>query len=373
LSDVTECQVCGHQGLLPLLDLGNQPFAERLDDDARYPLVLLRCTRCYLVQLDYVADQRAVFPPDHPYATGDTRVLREHYTVLARELSWKTSPCGGQLAVDIGANDGTFLEQLCNLAGYDVLAVEPTNQVRKARDKKIPAIQAFWTRQLAREILSDRGPAKLITAMNVLAHVPDPHDFIAGVADGAFLTENHDLASITEGLQIDTIYHEHLRYYSAASLSHLLAMHGLQVTSAEPISTHGGSLRVTARKETGNLRSRAERAAEALRTLLCGITASGGRIYGIGATTRATPLIHYTKIASCVTVICETPSSAKIGHHLPGTGIPIVDERNLIKDQPEYALLLSWHIADHLIPKLRTAGYTGKFIIPLPDPRVLDD
>ena len=360
-----------------MLDMGSQPLAEKLDDDTTYPLVLLRCPMCGLVQLSCSVDQKTLFPPDHPYATGNTRALREHYMQLARELSWKTSPCRGRLAVDIGANDGTFLQELQNLAGYEGLAVEPTDQGRKARDKRIGTIQAFWTRELAQKILADKGPAKLITAMNVLAHVPNPHDFMNGVTDlladdGIFLTENHDLASVTSGLQIDTIYHEHLRYYSVASLSFLLQRHGMDVTSAEPIPTHGGSLRVMARKETPDFRQRALGAARDLNTLLYDAASAGEVIYGIGATTRATPLVHFAQLQKFLTCICETPSSQKIGHMLPGTRIPIVDERMLIRDQPGYALLLAWHIADHLIPKLRAAGYTGKFIIPLPRPEVID-
>lgn len=377
MGDVISCQVCHGQDLEPLLDMGRQPLAENLDDDTRYPLVLLRCTRCELIQLDHAVDQRAVFPLNHPYATGNTRALREHYATLARELSWKTSPCKGRLAVDIGANDGTFLQELQNTAGYEGLAIEPTNQSRKARDKRINTIQDFWSRDLARRILADKGPAKLITAMNVLAHVPYPHDFIAGVRDlladdGVFITENHDFASITEGLQIDTIYHEHQRYYSVASLSYLLAKHKMDVRSAEPIPTHGGSLRVTARKQTPGLALRAERAAAELQALLRDVTSQGGVIYGIGATTRATPLVCFTQTAKYITCICETPSSAKIGHTLPGTAIPIVDERKLIQDQPSHALLLAWHIAGDLMPKLRTQGYQGKFIIPLPDPEVIN-
>lgn len=359
-----------------MLDLGSQPLAEKLDDDTMYPLALLRCDICDLVQLDHSVDQKVLFPANHPYATGNTRALREHYLQLARELSWKTSPCKGRLAVDIGANDGTFLQGLQNLAGYDGLAVEPTNQSRKARDKRISTIQAYWTRELAQKIRADKGPAKLITAMNVLAHVPKPHDFMNGVTDlldddGIFLTENHDLASITEGLQIDTIYHEHQRYYSVASLSYLLAHHGMQIMSAEPISTHGGSMRVTARKETPDLGARAVAVAGRLRELVNSCEMRG-RIYGVAATTRATPLIHFAGIADYITCICETPSSQKIGHKLPGTTIPIVDERFLIKDQPEYALILAWHIAGDLIGRLKTQGYKGKFIVPLPSPQVLD-
>ena len=135
--------------------------------------------------------------------------------------------------------------------------------------------QEFFTAELGERIRGEYGPAKVVTACNVLAHVPDPHDFVAGVAqlladDGVFVAEVHDLRSITEGLQIDTVYAEHFYYYSLASLSHLLGMHGLDVTDVERIGTHGGSLRVTARKRRGDLSDRAYGAATRLHLLLAG-------------------------------------------------------------------------------------------------------
>ena len=159
--------------------------------------------------------------------------------------------------------------------------------------------------------------------------------------DGVFVVETHDVASITEGLQIDTIYHEHLRYYSVATLSRLLAMHGLTVTRAEPIATHGGSFRAYARKTRGDLDVRARVALIGLRALLNGICRQGRAVYGVGATTRATPLIHAAGIAGLIGYVCEVSSSAKIGLTMPGTSIPVVDESRLIEDQPGYALLFS--------------------------------
>ncbi|HEY1705607.1 MAG TPA: class I SAM-dependent methyltransferase [Trebonia sp.] len=367
------CGGCGTAGLIPVFDMGRQPLAEGASSRS-YPLCLVKCPRCGLVQLDYIVDPAEVFPKDHPYSTGNSAALREHYGRLARDLA--TNLFTDDVVVDIGANDGTLLA--CYPPGGLVkVAVEPTDQ-----GKKIPAgitwEKGSFTANLAIGIREGYGPAKVITAMNVLAHVPDVHDFLDGVAellhdDGVFVTENHDLYSITEGLQIDTIYHEHLRYYTVGTLAHLLEQHGLHVTRSEPTPMHGGSFRVRARKVAPGFQRRARSAATALRGMLWQLVDKHQAVYGIGATTRATPLIHYAGIKDLVDCVCERPGSDKIGTCIPGTAIEVVDEARLITDQPPYALLFAWHIADDIVPKLRAAGYKGKFIVPLPSPEVLDD
>jgi len=372
--EVTACQLCGSGNLTVILDMGDQPLSERHDDPRRYPLRLIECGRCTLVQLDHIVDQREVFPPDHPYATGNTGALRQHFAKLAHDLTPLLGP--GDLIVDIGSNDGTLLAEFSG--AFNRVGVEPTDQAFKCVGKDIRVCRDFFTADAAEHLRALFGPAKLITACNVFAHVPDPHDFLEGVRllladDGVFVVETHDVASITEGLQIDTIYHEHLRYYSVATLSRLLAMHGLTVTQAEPVATHGGSIRAYARKTRGDLGKRANQAAVSLWKLLCEVTAAGSHVYGVGATTRATPLIHYAAIREFITCVCEVSSSAKIGLNMPGTAIPIVDESRLIEDQPEFAILFAWHLADSLAPKLRAMGYEGRFIIPLPEPRIVTD
>lgn len=373
--EVTSCGICGSGALATILDMGMQPLAERMVAvPLLYPLELLQCRNCALVQLGYIVPQRELFPPGHPYATGNSAALRRHFGGLARIIGMYCSP--GDLVVDIGANDGTLLAAVRD----DVLRLgaEPTDQARKCGDRGIYCWQNFFTAEVARGIRKLHGPARVITACNVLAHVPDPHDFIDGVNalladDGVFITENHDVASVLSGLQIDTIYHEHLRYYSPASLAHLLAMHGLECFGApERLVTHGGSFRVRAQRQRSDLSERAGSARAQLRGMLSGLAAGGHRIYGIGAATRATPLIHYAGIAPYIACVCEVAGSGKIGQVMPATVIPVVDEALLIEDQPEYALLFSWHMASDIIPKLRLMGYQGQFIIPLPEPRITD-
>jgi hypothetical protein len=180
------------------------------------------------------------------------------------------------------------------------------------------------------------------------------------------------VASVLDGLQIDTVYAEHARYYSVTSLSRLLQMHGLVVADVEKIGTHGGSFRVTARRQrTKDLQWRALEMAATLREKVS-LAFTEGPVYGIGATTRATPLIHYTGIAPYLSCVAEVPGSDKIGLTMPGTSIPVVDEAKLIADQPPFALLLSWHLAADIVPLLRAKGYQGKFIVPLPAPKVIN-
>ncbi len=374
-TEVTRCGSCGDDQLSPVLDLGAQPLAER-DNGERYPLLLLRCANCDLVQLSCIPDQREVFPEDHPYASGNTRALREHFAGLARRIASMVKP--GDLVADLGCNDGSLLAEVGRaVPSARLLGVEPTGQALKCRVRGIDTVKAFFTATLGEALGEHPGPAKIITATNIFAHVPDPSGFLRGVmafldADGTFIVEAHDWASIANGLQWDAAYHEHARYFSVASLSYLLAQHGLLVREVEPIPTHGGSFRAFAVREQPHLSARAGKARDALHDLMRKAAAEGP-VYGIGATTRATPLIHYAGIAEYLTCVAEVPGSEKIGTRIPGTEILVVDEAKLIADQPPFALLLAHHLAESLVPALRAKGYRGRFILPLPKAVILDD
>lgn len=376
--EVFACAGCGEWLRATLFDMGIQPLAEG-GDAGRYPLKLMKCDNCGLVQLSHNVAQDVVFKKDHPYSTGNSKTLRLHFAQLADSLT--LDPYGNFTAVDIGANDGTLLDALNGR--WKRIAVEPTNQILKC-SPDIIRYQKFFTYDLATNIHSAHGPADLITATNVLAHVPDVQNFLRGVRallrpGGEFITENHSLASITEGAQFDTIYHEHLRYYTIGTLSFLLEKAGFRVISAEPVDTHGGSFRIRASVRPSQFPGNVVRASTALRATMYELSGAAKEplhrtpIYGIGATTRATPLIFYSGIQDFITCVCEVPGSDKIGTKMPGTQIPVVDEQKLIDDQPPYALLLSWHMADDIIPALRAKGYKGKFIVPLPKVKVLGD
>jgi hypothetical protein len=405
---VERCQVCDQGGLEPVVFLGYLPPVNAmppegtpLQEQPSYPAQLLRCPQCELVQLGLIVDPQVLFPPDYPYTSGTTRLLRENFVDLARECE-RLVPGGAQdLVVDIGSNDGTLLSQFAG--SRRVLGVEPTDAGRLATAQGIATVQAFFAHDLVADLTARHGRARLVTAANVLAHVEDVHDVLRGVRalldpQGVFVSESHDFNALVDRLQYDTVYHEHLRYYTLRSLDFLLSQHGLRIFHARRIPTHGGSLRVfaartgsypvqesvgrlfaeeaAAAKDADRLPSFRRRIAEsklALASRLQELSAAGGRVVGIGAPSRATTLIHYagldTGLLECV---YEIAGSRKIGRYIPGTLIPVREEAGLFQDPPTHALLLSWHLADELIPKIAAKGYRGRFLVPLPAPRIVE-
>ena len=405
---VERCQVCDNPDLIPSLFLGYLPpvnqmrlLGERPHEQPAYPAQWLYCPRCQLVQLGLIVDPEILFPPEYPYTSGTTRILRENFAELYQDCRTILPLVSENLVIDIGSNDGTLLSNFKN-GGHRVLGIEPSQIGELANARDIPTLISFFTQETAERVRAEYGPATLITATNVFAHIENVHNIVDSILllldeDGVFVSESHYLVSLLETLQYDTIYHEHLRYYSLHSLQYLLNMHGLEVFHVKRIPTHGGSVRVYAAR-TGRHAVRSSLAAMlqdekdvgigierlgafsqsvmlsklTLYALLSDIKKSGGRIYGIGAPSRASTLINYVglddRILDCV---LEVPGSYKNDKYMPGTLIPVTEESRLFDDQPEYALLLSWHIADELMPKLRQKGFEGKFIVPLPVPRIV--
>lgn len=405
---ITSCQVCENTTLEPCMFLGYLPpvntmpkIGERPKEEPGYPAELLFCSKCTLTQLSLVVDPAILFPPEYPYTSGTTKILRDNFAELYQECSSLYPLKREDLAIDIGSNDGTLLSNFKN-GGHRVLGIEPTLMAKLATERGIPSIMAFFSPKVAEQARAQDGPAKVITATNVFAHMENIHDIVSGITslmaeDGIFISESHYLLSLIETLQYDTIYHEHLRYYSLTSLQYLLRMHGLEVIHAKRIPTHGGSIRVYAAKigtrevmssvkailaeeekaniRTGNLQTFRDRVVGSklkLYALLSEIKSRNEKIVGIGAPSRASTLINYVGLDDGILdAVLEVKGSYKIGKYMPGTVIPVMDESVLMEKQPEYAMLLSWHIADELMPKLKQKGYKGKFIVPLPEPRIV--
>lgn len=404
---VDACQVCGSTALESIVFVGYlppvntmPPVGARPAEQPAYPAELLRCQACTLVQLGLVVDPAILFPPTYPYTSGTTRILRENFADLCRESTSLLGLEKGDLVVDIGSNDGTLLGNFKD-AGFSVCGVEPTNASKIALGQGIPTHVAFFGKRAVEHVLREHGRAKVVTAANVFAHIEDVHEVVSGIAEllrpsGVFISESHYLASLVETLQYDTIYHEHLRYYSLRALQHLLREHGLEVFHARRIPTHGGSIRVYAarpgerevRASVAEILAEEERILSpegfrafkqgmvmsklGLQALLRDIKAAGKRVDGVGAPSRSSTLIHYVGLDDgIVDSVLEIKGSYKIGKYVPGTLIPVVDEDKLATDPPDYLLLFSWHIADELMPKLKRAGFKGDFIVPLPTPRLV--
>jgi hypothetical protein len=404
---IDRCQVCDSTELKRVLFLGYLPPVNQMRaigavpfEQPAYPAALLYCRKCELVQLGLSVDPAIIFPPDYPYTSGTTRILRDNFAQLSDRVKELFAPAPTDLVVDIGSNDGTLLSNF-KAKGHRVLGIEPTDVGGLARERGIPTLQHYFRPEIVPKIVGEHGSARVITAANCFAHIEDIHSIVKGIIAllgerGVFISENHYLIPLLDTLQYDTIYHEHLRYYSLRSIGHLLGMHGLEVIRAERIPTHGGSIRVySARKGTypvdasvaeilaaepagGAMEARLERFRRdvvlsklRLHSMLKDIKEAGARVCGISAPSRAATLVNYVGLDDgLLDYVAEIKSSLKIGKYLPGTLVPVVDEARMFEDQPEYALILSWHIADELIPILRKRGYKGKFIVPLPVPRL---
>ena len=400
------CQVCGHAPLAKVLSLGYMPPVNQMvavgavpRQQPWFPTDLLYCAKCELVQLGLAVDPAIIFPPEYPYTSGTTKLLRDNFAELYSEASAMLELKPQDLVIDIGSNDGTLLS---NFKSHRILGIEPTEVGKIANSCGIPTLMRYFTPAVAAEVKREHGEARVVTAANCFAHIEDVHSVVEAILDllgpdGVFISESHYLIGLLERLQYDTIYHEHLRYYSLTSLANLLKMHGLEVFHARSIPTHGGSIRVYAgrqgtrpvnssvakmlaaepRGETMLARLKAFRndvmlSKLRLLAMIRDLKEKGARICGISAPSRASTLVNYLGLdEAIVDYVCEIAGSLKVGKCMPGTGIPVVEESRLFSDQPECAIIFSWHIADELAPKLRQKGYRGKLITPLPVPREL--
>lgn len=407
---VTNCQICGGARLRSLLFLAYvapvnsmAKVGARAEEQPAFPLEWLRCEDCSLVQIGTEVRPDVLFPPSYPYRSGTTRILRDNFAELCREAAPMIGLGPQDLVVDIGSNDGTLLSNF-HAAGHRVLGIEPSRAGDVANEKGIRTWIAFFGRETAKKARAEIGAAKLITAANVFAHIGDVHGVVDGILellapDGVFISENHYLGDLVRTLQYDTIYHEHLRYYAIGSLQQLFDRHGMEIFHVRRIPTHGGSVRVySARKGQrpidasvaafldeeraqgltdgsafADFRRRVMQSKLDLHALLQPIKRAGGRIYGIGAPSRASTLINYVGLDDMLLdCVVEVPGSDKLNKYMPSTRVPVLEEAKLFADQPEYALFLSWHIGEELAPKLREKGFKGKFIVPLPQPRLLE-
>ena len=387
------------------LDLGHQAPCDSLlwpkqlkEPERTYPLRFLVCDDCSLAQIDYAVPPEELFFPEYPYRSGITATLVEKLSQTAVSTLGRFSFEKDSLVIDIGSNDGTVLAGF-KRHGMKVLGVEASNIAEIANQNGIETIQAFFDENVADRILTDYGSASVITATNVFAHVSCLGSIMQGVSNvlkegGVFVTESHYILDLLETLQYDSIYHEHLRYYSVKSIIKLFDQYNFTVTDVERIGNYGGSIRVFAVKGQGHVvsenvgimmemeekvglygkevyREFAEKTIKVRKDLLAlvlEIQARGEKVVGIGCPGRSSTLVNYTGLDPVLMpYIAEQSTSLKLGLFLPGMHNPIVDEKRLFDEQPEYAIMLSWHYADPIIRKLRERGLKSKIILPLPE------
>jgi len=390
--------------------MGNTPLANsfltpdqlELNAEIKYPLDLVFCPGCSLVQITETVSPAVLFRNYLYLSSSSDRVLR-NARAMAEKLIEKRGLTDKSLVVEIASNDGYLLKNYVEW-GIPVLGVEPAiNVARMATDQGIRTVAEFFNLSVAQELRDKYGEADVVHANNVIAHVADLHSIIDGIAemlkpDGVAIIENHYVRDLIEHCEFDAVYHEHLCYYSATSFEWLFEQHGLTLVDVERIPIHGGSIRVYFQKKNGPKSMFIPGAARVvaaldderkwvndrayyntfgfkigslraeLITLLKQIKADGKSIVGYGASAKSTTLLNYFRIGSETLDYMVDNISIKQGRYTPGTHLMIYDPSKLLETQPDYVLILAWNFADDIIAK--EAEYVrrgGKFIVPIPE------
>ena len=402
---ISKCQISGSNDLKSIMFLGYLPpptemkkIHSKIEEETFYPADLVYSPTSKLVQLNTIVNKKILFSKDYAYTSSTTKILRENFQELYNDCNKIVKISSSDLVIDIGSNDGNLLGNFKN--HHRVVGITPEKIGKIAIQKGIPTLIRYFDKPAAKLVLKKYGKAKIITATNVFAHIENVSELMKNILkilqkDGVFISESHYLVSLIKTNQYDTIYHEHLRYYSLSSLKYLFDKYGLKIIHAKKINTHGGSIRVYATrsrkfkinknvkkilnlekkylnwKTFNNFRKNVFKSKINLYSILKKIKNKNKKICGIGAPARASTLINYIGLdENIIDYVLEIEGSKKIGNYIPGTKIPILSEKKLFIDQPDFAILFSWHIASELKIKLRKRGFKGKFIIPLPTPSI---
>lgn len=404
---VEVCRSCGDDGLVPFLDLGSTPVANALlpspDTPApAYPLEVGFCPSCSLVQLLHVLDADDVFDADYPYYSSYSDSLDVHSRAHVDDLVAQRSLGSQSFVVEVASNDGYLLRHLRPL-GVRVLGIEPTpGPAAAARERGVPTVQEFLGPEVAAQLREEHGPADVVLANNVMAHVPDLRGFVRGLAvllgdDGILQVENPGVGWLVEHVEFDTVYHEHYCYFSTLAVERLMESEGLHLNDVELFPTlQGGTLRWTCSRKPGcTERAEQQMASERrqglhtadpylalggrvrtlqhdLRELLAQVTADGSRLAAYGAAAKGATLLNSTGLDASLIDFVVDRNPHKQGRWIPGATIPVVDPGELLERQPEHVLVLAWNYVEEVRrQQVEYEDRGGRFIIPVPVPTVL--
>lgn len=410
----TRCRICGNGELKTYLDLGELPLANNLFDTAdesingtRYPLKVQLCDNCGLSQLSEVIDPRILFS-DYAYRSSMSKTYVNHCRKMAKDFKEKYSlivGSGADFVVDIAGNDGSLLEQFKEeIPGLRVLNIDPAGNLCKiSRERGIPAHTEFFSINTALSILISYGKAQVITATNVFAHVANVRDFILSAKiilahNGVLALEFPYVVPFIEGLEYGTVYHEHLSYIAINPLKKLCDETGLKIIDVSNQNIHCGTVRVIIahdyshrevepsvsefieneiakgydKFEKYNYWSAAvNHSVTDIEEQVKKLVANGNKIAAFGASAKGNTLLNLcdftTKEISYI--VDDTPE--KQNKFSPGTGIPIFSIHELINHPPDYLVVLAWNFQKEIIERCKNAGYTNRFIIPIPNFRVI--
>lgn len=405
---ISACRSCGTDSLRPVLSLGETPLADGLLDasdldgsEPRYPLNVVFCSSCSLVQLRETVAPEVVFGDDYPYYSSFSDALLEHSRHNVERLIAERALGEDSLAVELASNDGYLLRYFVK-GGIPVLGIDPApGPALAAEAAGIRTLQAFFGRDLAEQLAAEGGRADVVVANNVLAHVADTNGFVAGIGillkeSGVAVIEVPYLRDLVDNCEFDTIYHEHLCYFSVTALDRLFTRHGLSLNRVEHYPIHGGSLRLFVEprvrvedsvcryldEETeagltdfgyyADFADRVGTIKNDLCTLLGAMKAQGKRIAAYGAAAKGAALLNYTGVDGGILDFVVDRNVHKQGKFMPGMHLPIRSPETILKEMPDYLLMLAWNFRDEIMAQqaeYRRLG--GRFIVPIPSPEVV--
>lgn len=408
-----KCRHCGQPLQLPLIDLGSAPpsnaylsAADLAKPEKWFPLRVMVCQHCWLVQTEDFAEAGELFSPDYAYFSSFSASWLLHAKCYVDEMRSRFDLDNDCMVAEIAANDG-YLLQYVQAAGIPCYGVEPTvSTATAARKLGLEIVDAFFGVALATQLRDSGRAADLLVANNVLAHVPDINDFVAGFAvllkpQGVATFEFPHLLSLLTYKQFDTIYHEHFSYLSLTALLPVFAAAGLQVFDVEKLPTHGGSLRLFVQRidcgphaiaprvlatlteeRQANLAHESgyqafQQAADKVKNdfiaFLIAAKRDGKRVMAYGAAAKGNTLLNYAGVRPDLLEAVVDRNPAKQGQYLPGSRIPIVAEDKLHELRPDYVVLLPWNLRDELTVQLEyIREWGGRFVVAVPALSILD-